>query len=399
MHKARWSVFFALLGLTALIPAYFVPSMLVANAVDGSRWLSIWTGITTFWQRGHYFLALIIFCFSLVFPLVKLGLCLLCASGAKWLPLRWRHRVLIFTEWTGKYSMLDVFVIAMLILLVKVDEFILMLPSLGLYLFSFAVLCSIVASGLLQSAYKKEQAVIDSSGPLLPSPRRRWIYLPWVVAGAALTACGIALVFANLGGRVDRLVVTNLTKRPIPRTMEKLIGLRELGKADHDFFSLDTWTRLKEALQAATTDAGWSKADGFISLQTLSGQEITTALQPLNFDDPQLTLEFKLPTPLTLADIGQVELRSRVEYIGMVPVESMEERVAVANDTFRAWTPDWYGRIFKFRWAGPPNHEFTAGLVVGSLGLAALYWAVSGLICGGRLRNAVGDGSVGQLQD
>ena len=79
MHKARWSVFFALLGLTALIPAYFVPSMLVANAVDGSRWLSIWTGITTFWQRGHYFLALIIFCFSLVFPLVKLGLCLLCA--------------------------------------------------------------------------------------------------------------------------------------------------------------------------------------------------------------------------------------------------------------------------------------------------------------------------------
>ena len=192
MHKTRWSVFFGLLGLTALIPAYFIPSMLVANAVDGSRWLSIWTGITTFWERQHYFLAGIIFCFSLVFPLVKLGLCLTCASGAKWLSLKWRRRVLQFTEWTGKYSMLDVFVIAMLILLVKVDEFILMLPSLGLYLFSFAVFCSVICSGLLQSAFKQEMARPESAVENQPT-RRRWIYLPWIVAGAALTVGGLAL--------------------------------------------------------------------------------------------------------------------------------------------------------------------------------------------------------------
>lgn len=399
MHKARWSVFFGLLGLTALIPAYFIPSILVANAVDGSRWLSLWSGITTFWQRGHYFLAGIIFCFSLIFPLMKLGLCLVCASGAKWLPLHWRRRVLIFTEWTGKYSMLDVFVIAMLILLVKVDEFILMLPSLGLYLFCFAVFCSIICSGLLQSACKKEQALAGADVPPEPQTRRRWMYLPWVVAGAALTACGLALGLANLGGKVDTLVVTNLTKRPIPRTMEKLIGLRELGKADHDFFSKDTWIRLKEALQAATTDAGWSKASGFVTLQTLSGQQITTAPQPLNFDDPQLTLTFALPAALKLSEIGQVELRSRVEYIGLVPVEASEERVAVANDTFRAWTADWYGRIFKFRWEGPPNHEFTAGVIISSLGLAAFYWAASGVICGGRLRGAIVDRSVREVQE
>ena len=398
MHKTRWSVFFGLLGLTALIPAYFIPSMLVANAVDGSRWLSIWTGITTFWERQHYFLAGIIFCFSLVFPLVKLGLCLTCASGAKWLSLKWRRRVLQFTEWTGKYSMLDVFVIAMLILLVKVDEFILMLPSLGLYLFSFAVFCSVICSGLLQSAFKQEMARPEIAVENQPT-HRRWIYLPWIVAGAALTVGGLALVMANLGGRVDRVIVSNLTKRPIPRTMERLIGLRELGKADHDLFSWDTLKRLRDALQAATTDAGWSKAQGLVTLRTLSGQEITTLPQPLDFDDPHLTLEFKLPEPLALESIGEVELRSRVEYIGLVPVESTEERVAVANDPFRAWTPDWYGRIFQFRWLGPPNHEFTAGWVLASLGLGAFYWAASGFICGGRIRGLGAGGVVRELEE
>ena len=88
MHPTRWSALLRSLGTHCGHPAYFIPAMLVANAVDGSRWLSVWSGIATFWQRGHYFLAGIIFCFSLVFPLVKLSLCLICATGAGWLPLK-----------------------------------------------------------------------------------------------------------------------------------------------------------------------------------------------------------------------------------------------------------------------------------------------------------------------
>lgn len=400
MHTARWSVFFCLLGLTALIPAYFIPAMLVANAVDGSRWLSVWSGIATFWERGHYFLAGLIFCFSLVFPLLKLSLCLLCASGGKWLPHRIRRGVITVTEWTAKYSMLDVFVIAMLILLVKVDEFILMLPSLGLYLFSFAVLCSVVASGFLNKAFKHDPEMPDAP-QVEPVKRHRMLYLPWLVAGLALAGCGVTLLLANLGGQVDRVEIKNLTKRPIPRTMEKIMGLRELGKEEHSFWSKDTWRRLVETVQAATTDAGWSKAECFLSIETLSGQTLVTERQELKFDDPNLKMSFVLPKAVALSDVSSVELRSRVEYIGFLPAESSEERVAVSNDAFRAWTPDWYGRIFQFRWAGPPNHEFTAGCVLALLGLGCFYWAGSGLICGGRRRRRLldggGSGSVGSL--
>ena len=394
MHTARWSVFFCLLGLTALIPAYFIPAMLVANAVDGSRWLSVWTGIATFWERGHYFLAGLIFCFSLVFPLLKLSLCLICASGGKWLPHRVRHRVIVITEWTAKYSMLDVFVIAMLILLVKVDEFILMLPSLGLYLFSFAVLCSVVASGFLKHAFKHDPEMPDAP-QTPPGKRRRAVFLPWLIAGGALTACGVALVMANLGGTVDHVKLSNLTKRPIPRTMEKLMGLRELGKPEHSFWSKDTFKRLVEAFQAATTDAGWNIPQAYLVLQTQSGRTFETERQDYNLDDPKLTMTFKLPESIALADLASVELKSRVEYAGFLPAEAVEERVAVANDTFRAWTPDWYGRIFQFHWSGPPNHEFTAGWIIFLLGLALLYWAASGLVCGGRHLLQIKSGGTG----
>ena len=52
---------------------------------------------------------------ALVFPLLKLAVSLLCASGTSWLP-RGKRRLLVYiASWTAKYSMLDVLVIAMLV--------------------------------------------------------------------------------------------------------------------------------------------------------------------------------------------------------------------------------------------------------------------------------------------
>jgi paraquat-inducible protein A len=378
MHSARWSVFFALLGITALIPAYFVPAMLVANAVDGSQWFSVWTGISTFWSKGHYFLAGLIFCFSMIFPMVKLGLCLLCAAGGKWLPSKVRKTVIHITEWTAKYSMLDVFVIALLVLLVKVDEYVLILPSMGVYLFSFAVFCSVLASGFLNGAIKRGELPAEIS-------RRRGLYLPWAITGIAVTAAGLSMMFANLGGKVDSVVVTNLTKRAVPRTMEKLMGLKEIGKEEHKFWSKDTWKRLVETFQAATTDVGWNDAQASLIITSRTGKAVETERQKISFDDPKLTLHFKLPETLALSEIQTVELKSHAEYAGLVPAESTEELLAAGNDPFRTWTPEWYGRVFKFQWSGPSNPEFTAGIVLTSLGLIAFYWAGSGLLCGGKI--------------
>ena len=138
--------FFCLTGLAALIPAYFLPASLMANAVDGAQWFSIWSGIQKFYESEDYFLATLIFAFSVIFPILKLGLCFLATLQRPRMPDRLRRKIIRVTGWTAKYSMLDVLVIAMLILIVKVDDYVRLIPTIGLYLFCFAIFCSIVAN-------------------------------------------------------------------------------------------------------------------------------------------------------------------------------------------------------------------------------------------------------------
>lgn len=79
--------------------------------------ISIWGGILALWQDGAYFLAVIIFAFSVMFPIGKLG--------ALWQAL---DRITIGqppaeslrqVEKLGKFSMLDVFVLALIIIAIK----------------------------------------------------------------------------------------------------------------------------------------------------------------------------------------------------------------------------------------------------------------------------------------
>ena len=63
-HWNRWSVFFSLTGLAVIVPSFFVPAMLVANALEGPRLFSVATGIRELWRTEHGLLAGLIFVFS-----------------------------------------------------------------------------------------------------------------------------------------------------------------------------------------------------------------------------------------------------------------------------------------------------------------------------------------------
>ena len=94
-----------------------------------------------------------------------------------------------------------------------------------------------------------------------------------------------------------------------------------------------------EAFQAASTDTGWKVPQGYVIIETLSGRKLESKRQELHLDDPHLTLNFALPETLSLSDITSIELRSAVEFAGIMPAEASEERLAVNNDSFRTWTP------------------------------------------------------------
>ncbi len=101
--------------------------------------VSVVGGLITLFQEHEYFLFLILTLFTLVFPVVKLSL-----LSVIWLERehdlarlrRLHHRV----ERLGKWSMLDVFVVAILIVTMKSAAIGEIRIGIGLYLFTFSVL-------------------------------------------------------------------------------------------------------------------------------------------------------------------------------------------------------------------------------------------------------------------
>src|SRR4029079_15982202 len=148
IHSHRWSVFFSLTGLAVIIPSLFIPATPVANALEGPRLFSVWTGIKELWKTDHEFLAGLIFVFSVTFPLLKFVISLICASGTAWLSRRKRGILVFLASWTAKYSMLDVLVIAMRVMRVKVGDYVRCMACRGIYLFCFAIVCSAIAGAL-----------------------------------------------------------------------------------------------------------------------------------------------------------------------------------------------------------------------------------------------------------
>lgn len=103
------------------IPANIMP-MMVTTSVFGVSHDTIMSGIVYFWTSGSYDLAVIIFTASIGVPLFKLcSLCLLAISVQRgWgFNQRWRVTLYRIVEWIGRWSMLDVFVVALMVGLVR----------------------------------------------------------------------------------------------------------------------------------------------------------------------------------------------------------------------------------------------------------------------------------------
>ncbi|MGH8460033.1 MAG: paraquat-inducible protein A [Stenotrophobium sp.] len=107
------------------IPANLLPIMQTVNLLEVIN-STIFSGVILLWQEGEWYLAIIVFCASVVIPLAKIGalaLLLITAQKApKWCP-RERTQVYRIIEFIGHWSMLDVFVAALLLTLVHFGKF------------------------------------------------------------------------------------------------------------------------------------------------------------------------------------------------------------------------------------------------------------------------------------
>jgi paraquat-inducible protein A len=141
----------AALSLAALIlyvPANIYPIMKM-YLYGGYSESTVWDGIVMLARNDHWFVAVIVFLASMVIPLVKLAglFSLVVTSRMGWgRRLRSRTQLYKFIDAIGPWAMLDVFLLAVLVALVKLSTWAKILPGPGLLAFTMVVVLTMLAS-------------------------------------------------------------------------------------------------------------------------------------------------------------------------------------------------------------------------------------------------------------
>ena len=144
-----------LLALGLVVAAWFLPTM----TIERVPWIwrskfTIWRVVEGLYADREYFIFAVIVLFSMVFPVVKLLAGLWVWARVDALSTGGR-RAVGFVGVLGKWSMLDVFVVALLVAAIQVSLIANVEVHAGIYVFTAAVLASIALLNFLERALAK----------------------------------------------------------------------------------------------------------------------------------------------------------------------------------------------------------------------------------------------------
>jgi paraquat-inducible protein A len=130
------------------IPANLLPIMTTdqfARSVDST----IIGGVVILWEMGSYPVALVILIASVLVPIGKiLTVGALCWTVGRHLSVSPRQRTTLYrvTEFIGKWSMVDVFVVAILVALIQITGIIVIRPGVAALAFAGVVILTMLAA-------------------------------------------------------------------------------------------------------------------------------------------------------------------------------------------------------------------------------------------------------------
>lgn len=143
---------FLIAAATLYIPANVLP-MTVTESLLGNQQDTIMSGVIYFWQSGDYFVASVIFTASIFIPMLKLFILaiLLIAvhlQSSKRLVFSPEHCATLYriVEFVGRWSMIDVFVVALLAALIQIHSIATILAGPGAVAFGAVVVLTMFAS-------------------------------------------------------------------------------------------------------------------------------------------------------------------------------------------------------------------------------------------------------------
>ena len=135
----------SLAALVLYIPSNTLPILSISQMGHRSE-STIWSGVVELWQTGTPGIAVLVFLCSILIPLFKiLGLLYLCASYQIHSPRKYSS-LLRFISVIGRWSMLDVFLVAIFVAIVKLGTFASIQTELGIVAFSGVVVLTMLAS-------------------------------------------------------------------------------------------------------------------------------------------------------------------------------------------------------------------------------------------------------------
>jgi paraquat-inducible protein A len=134
----------SVLAIIVLTIAIFLPFVSMTKLGD-ERVFSLVGGIAELFRGGQVFIGVVLFTFSVVFPYAKLVALLVATSSLVSLSATARKRLHHLAVITGKYSLLDILVIALMIILVKFKNLAEVRAMPATVLFCAAIFLSIAA--------------------------------------------------------------------------------------------------------------------------------------------------------------------------------------------------------------------------------------------------------------
>jgi paraquat-inducible protein A len=136
------------LGAVVLyFPANLLPVLRIQSSIKGVQENTIMSGIVQFWDDGDYPVAIIIFIASVLIPILKvLAIVALCLGVRSGRSPRELTRLYRFTEYVGRWSMVDVFVVAILVGVVQLGAVMQIEPGGGAFAFAWVVVLTMLAA-------------------------------------------------------------------------------------------------------------------------------------------------------------------------------------------------------------------------------------------------------------
>ena len=146
LYPERIDILILIVAATVLLLIGLHLPVLTVRKLWEKNTFSVISGIINLWEGKYYLLAFIIFFFSVIFPIAKLGL--LFVAWSVRLKNSQRKRLLHGLGFLGKWSMLDVFVTAILIVTIKLGALASAKAEAGIYYFGTSILLAMIVTNL-----------------------------------------------------------------------------------------------------------------------------------------------------------------------------------------------------------------------------------------------------------